>query len=61
LHYKIPIGLIPIGYVPTNQTSSVGKNPIGSKPYTDPMNQRGPKDAVYVGKMVAGPDRCKYV
>jgi hypothetical protein len=36
LHYKIPIGLFPIGYVPMNQTSSVGKNPIGSISYIVP-------------------------
>ena len=27
---------IPIGYIPMNQTTSVGKNPIGSKSYTIP-------------------------
>ena len=27
LHYKIPMGLIPIGYDPMNQTGSIGKFP----------------------------------
>ena len=29
---KIPMGLIPMGYDPINQTSSIGKFPIGSNP-----------------------------
>ena len=32
LHYKISMGLIPMGYDPTNQTTSIGNFPIGSNP-----------------------------
>jgi hypothetical protein len=32
MHYKVPTGLIPIGFVPMNQTAPKGKNPQDFNP-----------------------------